>query len=128
MEVQDRDPITAINAADQIIAVWNRDEDIGDSHMDVYVQGFAKDGALGTNVNSSIDPASLNFHLAPNPFGDWLAIDFDDQLSIEAVEIFSARESSCFKILNLPGGYTCKPTTGRAGFMFFGQGPPMAVS
>gem|GEM_PF-2191183 len=75
-EVQDRDPITAINADDQVIALWNRDEDIGDAHMDVYVQGFGKDGVLGGIVNSTRNFIVQSISAYPNPAQNSIQLQF----------------------------------------------------
>lgn len=83
IEVQDRDPITAINTDDQVIAVWNRDEDIGDAHMDVYVQGFGKDGVLGNPVNSTRNFMPQSISIFPNPAQNSIQLQF----GAEAVEI-----------------------------------------
>ncbi|MBX2874219.1 MAG: T9SS type A sorting domain-containing protein [Saprospiraceae bacterium] len=98
VEVQDRDPITAINDSDQVIAVWNRDEDIGDAHMDVYVQGFGKDGVLGSTVNSMDTPLSkVEFRLAPNPFRASFEIEFKKEFSVEIVEIYNSAGQLIYK-------------------------------
>ncbi len=70
----DRDPITAINAADEVVAVWSRDEDVNDTHMDVYVQGFGKDGVLGNEINATRDIITDALDVFPNPFSQQLQI------------------------------------------------------
>lgn len=102
VEVQDRDPITAIDATDQVIAVWSRDEDIGDAHMDVYVQGFGKDGVLGNTINSTQSLTSNTFYLAPNPFHQMFDVKFREGESIEIVEIFDAAGKLMYHQLSPP--------------------------
>lgn len=91
VEVQDRDPITAINAEDQVVAVWNRDEDIGDAHMDVYVQGFGKDGVLGNTVNATSEALENSLNLAPNPFSQYLQFDYSGFSDQHYLRIFDTQ-------------------------------------
>lgn len=100
VEVQDRDPVTAINVADEVVAVWSRDENIGDAHMDVYVQGFGKNGVLGNTVNSSSDLFTTDFYLAPNPFSQGFEVEFGAGVSIEVLEIHNAAGQLMYRQLN----------------------------
>ncbi len=97
IEVQDRDPITAINAADQVIAVWSRDEDIGDAHMDVYVQGFGKDGVLGTEVSSTKNVIAEALDVYPNPFSDQLKIMPPDVDLVSEFSIYDQQGQQVFR-------------------------------
>ncbi|NRB50292.1 MAG: T9SS type A sorting domain-containing protein [Saprospiraceae bacterium] len=96
----DRDPVTAINASDEVVAVWSRDEDINDTHMDVYVQGFGKDGALGNTVNATRDFVRTDVYLAPNPFHQVFEIGFDEGVSIKMLEIHNAAGQLMYRQLS----------------------------
>lgn len=91
IEVQDRDPITAINADDQVIAVWNRDEDIGDDNMDVYVQGFGKDGMLGNTINATHNLVENAPKVGPNPFSQHLRIHLQGLPQKHPISIFDGQ-------------------------------------
>lgn len=100
IEVQDRDPTSAINGTDEIVAVWSRDENIGDSHMDVYVQGFGKDGVLGNTINAIRNVANAEFYLAPNPFHQEFEVRFQESASIEILEIHNAAGQLMYRQLS----------------------------